>query len=287
MRQLIERVADTITGYGEKGGYFKTAADRDAFHDELTAILVNQVASFNSPVWFNVGIEPQPAGLGLLHQLVRRLDGLDPRARQDRGHALQVRLGHGLEPLVAPRLARGPLGRRHRVRPALLHEGLRLLRGRDQVGRQDAPRGQDGDPEHRPPGHRGLRRLQGERGEEGLGADRRRLRRLVQRRGVRVDLLPEREPLGARHRRVHGGRRERRRVADEGGPDGPAVQDLQGARPHGQDRGLRVDLRRSGHAVRHDDQPLEPGQGDAPHQRVEPVLASTCSWTTRPATSRR
>jgi ribonucleoside-diphosphate reductase alpha chain len=62
VRQLIERVAATITGYGEKGGYFKTAADRDAFHDELAAILVNQVASFNSPVWFNVGIEPKPQG---------------------------------------------------------------------------------------------------------------------------------------------------------------------------------------------------------------------------------
>src|SRR5215475_6239125 len=60
VRQLIERVAGTITGYGEKGSYFKTAADRDAFHDELAAILVNQVASFNSPVWFNVGIEPKP-----------------------------------------------------------------------------------------------------------------------------------------------------------------------------------------------------------------------------------
>ncbi|HLN92498.1 MAG TPA: vitamin B12-dependent ribonucleotide reductase, partial [Thermoanaerobaculia bacterium] len=60
IRQLIERVAGTITGYGEKGGYFRTSADRDAFHDELAAILVNQVASFNSPVWFNVGIEPKP-----------------------------------------------------------------------------------------------------------------------------------------------------------------------------------------------------------------------------------
>ncbi len=60
VRQLIERVAATITGYGEKGGYFATSADRDAFHDELAAILVNQVASFNSPVWFNVGIEPKP-----------------------------------------------------------------------------------------------------------------------------------------------------------------------------------------------------------------------------------
>ncbi|MFN2386739.1 MAG: vitamin B12-dependent ribonucleotide reductase, partial [Thermoanaerobaculia bacterium] len=62
VKQLIERVAGTITGYGEKGGYFKTGADRDAFHDELAAILVNQVASFNSPVWFNVGIEPKPQG---------------------------------------------------------------------------------------------------------------------------------------------------------------------------------------------------------------------------------
>src|SRR6266542_719359 len=60
VRQLIERVARTLTEYGEKGRYFATAADRDAFHDELAAILVNQVASFNSPVWFNVGIEPKP-----------------------------------------------------------------------------------------------------------------------------------------------------------------------------------------------------------------------------------
>jgi ribonucleoside-diphosphate reductase alpha chain len=62
VRELVGRVAKTITAYGEKGGYFKTSADRDAFHDELTAILVNQVASFNSPVWFNVGIEPKPQG---------------------------------------------------------------------------------------------------------------------------------------------------------------------------------------------------------------------------------
>jgi len=60
IKQLIERVAATITGYGEKGGYFATGADRDAFHDELAAILVNQVASFTSPVWFNVGIEEKP-----------------------------------------------------------------------------------------------------------------------------------------------------------------------------------------------------------------------------------
>jgi ribonucleoside-diphosphate reductase alpha chain len=60
VRQLIGRVADTITRWGDEGRYFKTAADRDAFHDELTALLVNQVMSFNSPVWFNCGVEPRP-----------------------------------------------------------------------------------------------------------------------------------------------------------------------------------------------------------------------------------
>ena len=134
--------------------------------------------------------------------------GVDPRPRQDRGDALQVRLGHRLEPLLPALLDRGPLLRRHRVRAALVHEGLRLLRRRDQVGRQDAPRREDGDPERRPPRHRRLHRLQGERGAEGLGADRRRLRRLVQRRGLRVDLLPERQPLRARDGRVHAGGRE-------------------------------------------------------------------------------
>src|SRR4029077_12246166 len=51
-----------ITGFGEKGGYFKTAADRDAFHDELTAILGHQGASFHSPVWLHVGIQSRPQG---------------------------------------------------------------------------------------------------------------------------------------------------------------------------------------------------------------------------------
>ncbi len=60
VRQLIGRVVETITAYGARGGYFRTAADRDAFRDELAAILVNQAASFNSPVWFNVGVEAKP-----------------------------------------------------------------------------------------------------------------------------------------------------------------------------------------------------------------------------------
>src|ERR1700682_32391 len=60
VRQLIGRVVRTIAGYGREGGYFATEEDGDAFRDELTHILLYQMASFNSPVWFNVGIEPRP-----------------------------------------------------------------------------------------------------------------------------------------------------------------------------------------------------------------------------------
>ncbi len=60
VRQLIGRVVRTITQWGREGGYFGTEMDGDAFRDELTHILLYQIASFNSPVWFNVGIEPRP-----------------------------------------------------------------------------------------------------------------------------------------------------------------------------------------------------------------------------------
>ncbi|HEY4642342.1 MAG TPA: vitamin B12-dependent ribonucleotide reductase, partial [Thermoanaerobaculia bacterium] len=59
-RQLIGRVVRTITQWGREGGYFGLEADGDAFRDELTHILLYQIASFNSPVWFNVGVEPRP-----------------------------------------------------------------------------------------------------------------------------------------------------------------------------------------------------------------------------------
>ncbi len=60
VRQLIGRVADTLTAWGRAGGYFASDEDGDVFHAELTHILVHQMACFNSPVWFNVGIEPKP-----------------------------------------------------------------------------------------------------------------------------------------------------------------------------------------------------------------------------------
>ncbi len=60
VKQLIGRVVDTMTQWGKDGNYFATEDDLQAFSDELKFLLVNQYASFNSPVWFNVGIEARP-----------------------------------------------------------------------------------------------------------------------------------------------------------------------------------------------------------------------------------
>jgi ribonucleoside-diphosphate reductase alpha chain len=60
VKQMIGRVAGTIAAWGRDGGYFATDDDAQAFEDELTHILLHQMAAFNSPVWFNVGFEEQP-----------------------------------------------------------------------------------------------------------------------------------------------------------------------------------------------------------------------------------
>jgi ribonucleoside-diphosphate reductase alpha chain len=60
VRQLIGRVVDTITAWGRTDGYFASEEDAQTFHAELKHILLYQYACFNSPVWFNVGIETRP-----------------------------------------------------------------------------------------------------------------------------------------------------------------------------------------------------------------------------------
>ena len=60
VKQMVGRVAGTIAGWGRELGYFSSDEDGDAFEAELVHILVNQIAAFNSPVWFNVGFEEQP-----------------------------------------------------------------------------------------------------------------------------------------------------------------------------------------------------------------------------------
>jgi ribonucleoside-diphosphate reductase alpha chain len=60
VKRLISRVVDTISSWAGAQGYFATDEDLRSFSDELTHLLVQQKAAFNSPVWFNVGIERHP-----------------------------------------------------------------------------------------------------------------------------------------------------------------------------------------------------------------------------------
>jgi ribonucleoside-diphosphate reductase alpha chain len=65
VRQLVGRVAETIRDWGMQGGYFASAQEAAAFHDELAVMLLTQRVAFNSPVWFNVGcdrLEPDANG---------------------------------------------------------------------------------------------------------------------------------------------------------------------------------------------------------------------------------
>src|SRR3972149_5977706 len=56
LKQLINRVADTITRTGRQEGYFENDSEAEDFREELKMILATQRAAFNSPVWFNIGV---------------------------------------------------------------------------------------------------------------------------------------------------------------------------------------------------------------------------------------
>ena len=60
VKELVSRVADTIAEWGRKDQYFSNEKQERVFREELTSILVEQYAAFNSPVWFNVGVEEHP-----------------------------------------------------------------------------------------------------------------------------------------------------------------------------------------------------------------------------------
>ncbi len=80
VKQMVGRVAGTIATWGRERGYFASDQDGDAFQDELTLILLHQLAAFNSPVWFNVGFEesPQCSACQPYHALVSTPHGMVP-----------------------------------------------------------------------------------------------------------------------------------------------------------------------------------------------------------------
>src|SRR4051812_15957457 len=60
LKQVIDRVVDTITEWGMKDGYFLDQAEADTFSAELKHLIAHQKAAFNSPVWFNIGVKGVP-----------------------------------------------------------------------------------------------------------------------------------------------------------------------------------------------------------------------------------
>jgi len=60
LRQVADRVADTITGWGLADGHFADQDEADTFRAELQYLIITQAAAFNSPVWFNIGVPDVP-----------------------------------------------------------------------------------------------------------------------------------------------------------------------------------------------------------------------------------
>ena len=84
LKQVSDRVADTITDWGMKDGYFVDDVEAEIFRDELKHLIIHQKAAFNSPVWFNIGVKgvPQQASACQPYDaLVSTPDGLVPIGR--------------------------------------------------------------------------------------------------------------------------------------------------------------------------------------------------------------
>jgi ribonucleoside-diphosphate reductase alpha chain len=117
LRQVVDRVVDTITAWGLKDGYFVDAGEAATFSDELKHLIVQQKAAFNSPVWFNIGVDGVPqqaAACQPYDSLVSTPDGLVPIGRlvEDAEIGRKVFDSYGVTRIVAVKAN----GRKHVVR---------------------------------------------------------------------------------------------------------------------------------------------------------------------------
>src|SRR5215471_5847995 len=106
LKQVIDRVADTITNWGSRDGYFVDDAEAEAFRAELKYVLVHQRAAFNSPVWFNIGVKgvPQQAAACQPYDApVVTPSGLVPIGKlvEERAIGTKVFDAHGITKIVA------------------------------------------------------------------------------------------------------------------------------------------------------------------------------------------
>ena len=173
LRQVIDRVVDTITDWGTKGGYFVDEREAEAFRDELKHLIVTQKAAFNSPVWFNIGVKgvPQQASACFILAVDDKMDSI-LNWYVEEGTIFKGGSGSGINLCKIRSCVELLKGGGTASGPGQLHAGRRRLGRHHQVRRQDPPRRQDGHPQRRPPRHRGVHLVQGHRGEARPGPSR-------------------------------------------------------------------------------------------------------------------
>ncbi len=106
LKQVVDRIVDTITNWGIRDGYFTDQSEANAFCDELKHLIVTQKAAFNSPVWFNIGVQgvPQQASACQPYEsLVTTPDGLIPIGKlvEDNAVGAKVIDANGVTSIVA------------------------------------------------------------------------------------------------------------------------------------------------------------------------------------------
>jgi ribonucleotide reductase alpha subunit len=106
LRQVVDRVVDSITAWGERDGYFVDGEEARAFADELRYLIVSQRAAFNSPVWFNIGVKgvPQQASACQPYDaLVSTPEGMVPIGQLVESGAVGTKVfdAHGITRIVA------------------------------------------------------------------------------------------------------------------------------------------------------------------------------------------
>ena len=106
LKQVADRVVDTVTAWGIKDGYFVDDAEAEVFRDELKYLIIHQMAAFNSPVWFNIGVDGVPqqgSACQPYHALVSTSDGLVPIGRLVEDGALGTKVldANGVTRIVA------------------------------------------------------------------------------------------------------------------------------------------------------------------------------------------
>jgi ribonucleoside-diphosphate reductase alpha chain len=119
LKQVADRVADTIADWGLRDGYFVDEREADAFRDELKYLIVTQRAAFNSPVWFNIGVKGVPqqgSACQPYDAMVSTPDGMVPIGRMVEDDAVGTKVldAHGVTKVVAVKAnGRKPVVRIH------------------------------------------------------------------------------------------------------------------------------------------------------------------------------